>query len=82
MADLFNALMADCESRNRGWITALNFPLKCDVWLDGKLIERAVEVHRKTGRVRVHDIPAKLDKHGKRVLCRTLRGNVEVVPHG
>lgn len=82
MADLHDALMTDCESTNNGWLTPFNFPLKCDVWLDGKLIERAVEVHRKTGRVRVHDIPAKLDKHGKRVLCRTLRGNVEVVPHG
>lgn len=81
MDDLHDALMADCESRNRGWADARNVPFYCDVWLDGKLIQNVVAVHRKTGRVRVHDIPAKLDKHGRRVLCRTLRGNVELVPH-
>lgn len=51
-----------------------------DVYLNGKLVRRVVYANTKKGKVRVCDEPLKLDKYCKRILIRTKRGRVEVVP--
>lgn len=51
-----------------------------DVYLNGKLVRRVVYANTKKGKVRVCDEPLKLDKYRKRILIRTKRGRVEVVP--
>lgn len=50
-----------------------------DVYLNGKRIRRVVYANTKKGKVRFCD-PLKLDKYCKRILIRTKRGRVEVVP--
>ena len=50
------------------------------VLLDGKEIGNVVYANTKKGIVRVHPEPLKLDKHRKRVIEKTLRGKVEVLP--
>ncbi len=51
-----------------------------DVFLNGKLLERVTYADTRRGIVRVVGNPIKLDKWKKRVLWRTLRGTVVVVP--
>lgn len=51
-----------------------------DVYLDGKPVRRVVYANTKKGKVRVYAEPIKLDKYRKRILTRTKRGRVEVVP--
>lgn len=50
------------------------------VLLNGKVIKRVLYADPKKGKVRVHDDPPKLHKHGKRFIERTLRGIVVVEP--
>lgn len=51
-----------------------------NAYLNGNLVRRVVYADTKKGYIRVTDDPPKLDKYGKRVISRTLRGKVEVVP--
>jgi len=50
-----------------------------DVFLNGKKIEHVLYADEKRGIVRVTIWPIRLDKWRKNVLCKTLRGRVEVV---
>ena len=50
-----------------------------DVFVNGRLVMSAVYANTKKGIVRYHPKPLRLDKYRKRVLTRTLRGEVEVV---
>ncbi len=49
-----------------------------DVYLDGKPLDRVIYADTGRGFVRVVGNPLKLDKHGKRVLWKTLHGAVRV----
>ncbi len=49
-----------------------------DVFLNGKLINTAFYANTRAGFVRVFRKPFKLDRWGKRLLTRTLRGRVDV----
>lgn len=49
-----------------------------DVWLDGKLVRHVTLADTKRGKVVVCLYPIRLDKHRKRVLTKTLYGEVEV----
>lgn len=51
-----------------------------NVYLNGVLIKRVVYADTKRGLVRITDSPVKIHKHGKRIITRTMRGVVEVVP--
>ena len=51
-----------------------------DVFLDGRLIDQVVYADTKRGIVRVTDSPPRLDKWGKRILTRTMKGRVAVFP--
>jgi hypothetical protein len=54
-----------------------------DVFVNGKLMARVTYADTRRGVVRYHDMPLRLDKHGKRIIERTRRGKVEVGPkHG
>lgn len=50
-----------------------------EVFVNGKMIDGCMYADTKRGIVRVVSRPIRLDKHMKRVLTKTLRGNVEVV---
>lgn len=50
-----------------------------DVFLNGEKIDLVIYADTKRGIVRVVGNTIRLDKHHKRVLSKTLRGNVEVV---
>jgi hypothetical protein len=50
-----------------------------DVFLNGRLMKQCFYVDERNGIVRYHPEPLKLDKHKKRVLSRTVRGDVTVV---
>ncbi len=52
---------------------------KRDVFLNGNKIDRVIYADEKRGIVRVTIWPIRLDKWRKNVLCKTLRGRVEVV---
>ncbi len=49
-----------------------------DVFLNGRRIDRVIYADTRRGFVRVIGNPVKLDKHKKRVLWKTLRGDVVV----
>lgn len=49
-----------------------------DVFVNGKKIDGVMYADTKRGIVRIVRRPIRLDKHMKRVLTKTLRGNVEV----
>lgn len=50
------------------------------VLLNGQPIERCLWADTRRGLVRVSHNPARLDKHRKRLLWKTLRGQVQVIP--
>jgi hypothetical protein len=50
------------------------------VRVDGHVIPYAFFADTKRGIVRAALLPLRTDKHGKRVLCHTIRGCVEVAP--
>lgn len=50
------------------------------VFLNGNPLRACVYADTKRGVVRITDCPPVPHKHGKRVLFKTLRGRVEVVP--
>lgn len=52
------------------------------VYVDGRKVEKAVYADTRRGIVVCNMTPTRLDKRGKRVLTRRLRGEVEVVPIG
>lgn len=49
-----------------------------DVFLDGTLINDVMYADTKRGIVRITTRPIRLDRFGKRVITKTLRGTVEV----
>lgn len=50
------------------------------VYLNGRPINRVLYANTRKGKVRIHDNPPKLHKHGKRLIERTLHGVVTVEP--
>ena len=74
---ILNHMLACIERTGRGWVHGGEV-LPCDVWLDGVLMTQVMAVHRKRGILRVGYYPVKLDKHKKRILFRTLRGEVRM----
>lgn len=55
-----------------------SYPPVKRVFVDGKEVKKAFYADTKKGFVRCYDDPVKLHKHGKRLITRTIRGDVTV----
>lgn len=64
--------------KNHGWHEAGDNLGTRSVYLNGKILHHVIRANERRGVVVVADIPARPDKHRKRILTRTLRGVVKV----
>ncbi len=55
------------------------YPHVRQVFVNGKEVKNAFYADTVKGLVRYYDDPAKMHKHGKRAITRTIRGDVTVV---
>ena len=85
MADAFELLVRKAESRNRGWVYAGDIP-PCVVRINGTEHAMVTGVHRRKGKavVMIADDAGDLvpDKHKKRLLTKTVYGEVEIEAKG
>lgn len=75
----FETWLLNAEKKNRGWLLPKS-RISATIYLDGIIVNNVLAVHRGKGVVKVARMPLKRDKHGKRVLRKTIRGVVELLP--